>query len=60
MHEERFIVKVQKDPELYGPQSRHYKDNVRIDIAWRAVALEIGSLGEQSFLNSEFPHMILR
>ena len=34
--------------ELYDQSSRHYKDNSKKDIAWRAIALEIVSSGEKS------------
>ncbi|CAL8328652.1 unnamed protein product [Arctogadus glacialis] len=43
MDDERLVVEVEKYVELYDQSSRHYKDNSKKDIAWRAIALEIGS-----------------
>ena len=43
MDDERLVVEVEKYAELYDQSSRHYKDNSKKDIAWRAIALEIGS-----------------
>ena len=48
MDDERLVVEVEKYAELYDQSSRHYKDNTKKDIAWRAIALEIGSSGEKS------------
>ena len=59
MDEERLVVELEKYPDLYDPQSRYYKDNGKKDIAWQAIALEIGSSGEKSSLSSGCPHMIL-
>ncbi|CAL8371778.1 unnamed protein product [Boreogadus saida] len=43
MDDERLVVEVEKYVELYDQSSRHYKDNSKKVIAWRAIALEIGS-----------------
>ncbi|CAL8387487.1 unnamed protein product [Boreogadus saida] len=43
MDDERLVVEVEKYVELYDQSSRHYKDHSKKDIAWRAIALEIGS-----------------
>ena len=48
MDDERLVVEVEKYVELYDQSSRHYKDNSKKVIAWRAIALEIGSSGEKS------------
>ena len=48
MDDERLVVEVEKYVELCDKISRHYKDNTKKDIAWRAIALEIGSSGEKS------------
>ncbi|CAL8310383.1 unnamed protein product [Boreogadus saida] len=45
MDDERLVLEVEKYLELYDQSSRHYKDNSKKDIAWRAIALEIGSSG---------------
>ncbi|CAL8324583.1 unnamed protein product [Boreogadus saida] len=42
MDDERLVVEVEKYVELYDQSSRHYKDNSKKVIAWRAIALEIG------------------
>ncbi|CAL8283322.1 unnamed protein product [Boreogadus saida] len=46
MDDERLVVEVEKYVELYDQSSRHYKDNSKKVIAWRAIALEIGSSDE--------------
>ncbi|CAL8267845.1 unnamed protein product [Boreogadus saida] len=46
MDDERLVVEVEKYVELYDQSSRHYKDNSKKVIAWRAIALEIGSSGD--------------
>lgn len=46
MDEERLITEVQKYPELYDPQNAKYKDNVRKEIAWRAISAEIECSGK--------------
>ncbi|CAL8370387.1 unnamed protein product [Boreogadus saida] len=46
MDDERLVVEVEKYVELYDQSSRHYKDNSKKFIAWRAIALEIGSSGD--------------
>ncbi|CAL8363014.1 unnamed protein product [Boreogadus saida] len=46
MDDERLVLEVEKYLELYDQSSRHYKDNSKKDIAWRAIALEIGSSGD--------------
>ena len=51
MDDERLVVEVEKYLELYGQSSRHYKDNTKKEIAWRAIALEIGSSGEKSTMD---------
>ncbi|CAL8326281.1 unnamed protein product [Boreogadus saida] len=43
MDDERLVLEVEKYLELYDQSSRHYKDNSKKDIAWRAIGLEIGS-----------------
>ena len=48
MDDERLVVEVEKYVELYDQSTRHYKDNSKKFIAWRAIALEIGSSGEKS------------
>ena len=48
MDDERLVVEVEKYVELYDQSSRHSKDNSKKVIAWRAIALEIGSSGEKS------------
>ncbi|CAL8386597.1 unnamed protein product [Boreogadus saida] len=46
MDDERLVVEVENYVELYDQSSRHYKDNSKKVIAWRAIALEIGSSGD--------------
>ncbi|CAL8368975.1 unnamed protein product [Boreogadus saida] len=46
MDDERLVVEVEKYVELYDQSSRHYKDNSKKVIAWRAIVLEIGSSGD--------------
>ncbi|CAL8372857.1 unnamed protein product [Boreogadus saida] len=46
MDDERLVVEVEKYVELYDQSSRHYKDNSKKVMAWRAIALEIGSSGD--------------
>ena len=48
MDDERLVVELEKYVELYYQSSRHYKDNSKKVIAWRAIALVIGSSGEKS------------
>ncbi|CAL8269565.1 unnamed protein product [Boreogadus saida] len=47
MDDERLVVEVEKYVELCDQSSRHYKDNSKKVIAWRAIALEIGSSGKE-------------
>ncbi|CAL8324633.1 unnamed protein product [Boreogadus saida] len=49
MDDERLVVEVEKYVELYDQSSRHYKDNSKKVIAWRAIALEIGSSAISDF-----------
>ncbi|CAL8327665.1 unnamed protein product [Boreogadus saida] len=46
MDDERLVVEVENMSKLYDQSSRHYKDNSKKVIAWRARALEIGSSGD--------------
>ena len=49
MDEERLITEVRSYPELYDPQSRHYKNNTKKESAWRAIASELGLSGNLFF-----------
>ncbi|KAG9353516.1 hypothetical protein JZ751_018183 [Albula glossodonta] len=47
MDEEKLIFEVEKHRELYDPQDRLYKDNVRKDAAWSAVAVVVGASADE-------------
>lgn len=48
MDDIRLITEVEKYRELYDPQHMFYKDNMKKDNCWEAVATAIGSTSKYS------------